>query len=197
VDGFWIMQTEVTNAQYKRCVEAGPCTEPATDPIEPGKNRWNDTTYAEHPVTYVTWYQASAYAEWVGGRLPTEAEWEKGCRGTDARLYSWGDQAPDAQRLNYNSNVGDTTPVRSYPPGANGLYDIVGNVWEWTADWYDETYYAQSPTANPEGPERGGFRTFRGGSWHTGGNVRCAIRNRNYPVYGFNRVGFRVVSPGF
>jgi formylglycine-generating enzyme required for sulfatase activity len=190
VDGFWIMQTEVTNAQYKRCVEAGFCTEPNND-------RWNGAAYAEHRVTHVDWRQASAYAAWAGGGLPTEAEWEKACRETDRRLYSWGDQAPNDQRLNYSRNVGDTTPVRSYPPGANGLYDMAGNVWEWTADWYDAAYYAQSPTSNPEGPESGDSRTLRGGSrFDVDLNVRCAIRLFFIPylrIGPIGAVGFRVV----
>jgi formylglycine-generating enzyme required for sulfatase activity len=190
VDGFWIMRTEVTNAQYQRCVDAGDCTEPNND-------RWNDTTYAEHPVTNVDWNQASAYAEWAGGRLPTEAEWEKACRGTDGRIYPWGNQEPSDQLLNYKDNVGDTTPVRSYPAGANGLYDMAGNVWEWTADRYDEAYYAQSPAANPEGPESGDSRTLRGGSWVNPVNrVHCAVRYGIVPVYRYYYSGFRVASPG-
>jgi serine/threonine-protein kinase len=189
VDGFWIMQTEVTNTQYRRCVEAGSCTKPSND-------RWNDAAYAEHPVTHVDWDQASDYATWAGGRLPTEAEWEKACRGTDGRIYPWGDQAPSDQLLNYRSNVGATTPVRSYPAGANGLYDMAGNVWEWTADWYDEAYYAQSPAANPEGPESGERRTMRGGAWpRSGDDVRCADRFGYSPDFRGYGVGFRVVRP--
>jgi formylglycine-generating enzyme required for sulfatase activity len=185
--GFWIMQTEVTNAQYKKCVGAGACTEPNND-------RWNDATYAEHPVTQVDWNQANVYAQWAGGRLPTEAEWEKACRGTDRRIYPWGDKEPNEHRLNYNGNVGDTTPVKSYPPGANGLYDMAGNVWEWTADWYDDTYYARSPTSNPEGPESGDLRIIRGASWgYNDFGVRCAIRNGNFLNGRLNVVGFRVV----
>jgi formylglycine-generating enzyme required for sulfatase activity len=185
VDGFWIMQSEVTNAQYGRCVEAGACTPPAND-------RWNDAMYAEHPVTGVDWRQASAYAAWAGGRLPTDAEWEKACRGTDGRIYPWGDEPPNIERLNsYPSTISDTIPVRSYPPGANGLYDMAGNVWEWTADWYDETYYAQSPTANPQGPESGEWRTLRGGSWNYYDNyVRCAVRFRVEPGFRDGNAGF-------
>ena len=87
LDAFWIMRTEVTNAQYAKCVEAGACS-------EPNNTRWNDPAYAEHPVTNVNWEQANAYAKWAGGRLPTEAEWEKACRGTDGRIYPWGDEPP-------------------------------------------------------------------------------------------------------
>ena len=91
------------------------------------------------------------YAAWVGGRLPTEAEWERACRGTDSRIYPWGDDPATAERGKFNNNVGYTREVGAYPPGANGLYDMAGNVWEWTADWYAGDYYASSPPANPLG----------------------------------------------
>ena len=108
-DEFWIMRTEVTNAQYGLCVEAKSCT-------APNSSSWNDPQFGEHPVTDVTWYQANDYAKWVGGRLPTEAEWEKACRGTDGFIYPWGDSGPTADLANFNSNVGDTTPVGKYSP---------------------------------------------------------------------------------
>jgi formylglycine-generating enzyme required for sulfatase activity len=194
VDGFWIMRTEVTNAQYKRCVEDGVCT-------EPNNPYWKDTQSAVHPVTDVSWHQATDYATWVEGRLPTEAEWEKACRGTDGRIYPWGNQEPLVQFLNFGlSGKGHTMLVRSYQPGANGLYDMAGNVWEWTADWYDPTYYTNSPLSNPKGPEeaRGG-RTLRGGSWITSvvNDVRCAARLWDIPDFGDDSVGFRVVFSGF
>ena len=130
------------------------------------------------PVTYVDWDQADAYAAWVGGRLPTEAEWENACRSADGRIYPWGDEPPATERLNYNYEVGGTTEVGTYPPGANGLYDMAGNVWEWTADWYSEDYYKSSPERNPSGPcARRRYRTLRGGSWATAKHaVRCAYR---------------------
>jgi formylglycine-generating enzyme required for sulfatase activity len=130
--GFWIMRTEVTNGLYKRCVEEGSCT-------EPNNTRWNDAGYADHPVTDVTWHQANVYAAWAGGRLPTEAEWEKACRGTGGRIYPWGDSAPTAELANYGNSVGDTMPVGKYSPqgdSAYGLIDMAGNVWEWTSSQY-------------------------------------------------------------
>jgi formylglycine-generating enzyme required for sulfatase activity len=190
VDGFWIMRTEVTNAQYARCLQERGCK------TEPNNDNWNNPEYANHPVTQVTWHQARDYTTWVGGRLPTEAEWEKACHGPDARLYPWGDQAPNDRLLNYNSNVENTTSVGSYPAGANSLYDMAGNVWEWTADWHDENYYANAPSSNPKGPEGGTHRTLRGGSFSAGNSrVRCTTREPGDPSIGYARVGFRVVSP--
>lgn len=184
------MQTEVTNAHYQRCVEAGRCT-------APNNSLWNKVQYAKHPVVNVTWRQANTYAAWVGGRLPTEAEWEKACRGTDARIYPWGNEAPDANRLNYKSNVGTTTEVGSYLPGAYGLYDMAGNVWEWTSSKYQD--YPYDPTDGREDLEGDARRTLRGGSWiNLEDGVRCAYRNGDSPVSNDNNLGFRVVvsSPG-
>lgn len=188
VDAFWIMQTEVTNEQYRRCVETDACTAPYND-------LWNNSSYSQHPVTDVSWNQANNYAEWIGGRLPTEAEWEKACRGIDNRIFPWGNQAPSAKVLNYNgSNLGVTTVVGTYPPGANNLYDMAGNVWEWTADWYDGDYYNDLPLSNPTGPEEGDFRVLRGGSWiNVNSFVRCANRDWYYPDLYDAIYGFRVV----
>ena len=193
---FWIMQTEVTNTQYQQCVEAGACT-------APNNERWNQTEYAAHPVTHVNWQQANDYAAWVGGRLPTEAEWEKAARGTDGRLYPWGNEAPDETRLNFNQNVGDTSRVGTYSSGASPYraFDMAGNVWEWTNDWYNIVYYATAPADNPLGPASGTYRVVRGGSWNgnTSG-VRSAFRLRSSPGDQHFGLGFRVVrlsSPGF
>ena len=204
VDAFWIMRTEVTNAQYDRCVRAGVCT-------APGNDVWRDVRFAEHPVTHVSWEQASTYAQWVGGSLPTEAQWEKAARGVDLRTYPWGNEF-DGSRLNYcdvncdkdwkDETTDDgytfTAPVGSYPAGASpyGALDMAGNVWEWVNDWYGEEYYSQSPSDNPPGPETGGHRVLRGGSWvNDDGYVRSADRSNGNPgsgdiVYGY---GFRCV----
>lgn len=192
VNGFWIMQFEVTNAQYKLCVEENICTQPYNQ-------RWNDSAYANHPVTNVNWEQAQTYAKWVNGRLPTEAEWEKACRGTDGRLYPWGNQLPNPELLNYvGTNKSDTMPVGSYPPGINTLYDMAGNVWEWTADWYEKTYYDNSPPSNPQGADNGTYHTIRGGSSYYGDDyVRCAARGWYLPIAPDVNIGFRVVSPDF
>ena len=191
LDGFWIGQTEVTNAQYARCVEANICT-PANN------TRWNDPAYADHPVANVDWEQANQYAAWAGGRLSTEAEWEKAARGTDQRSYPWGDQVADQQRLNYNFVHGDTTPVGQYADGASfyGVLDMAGNVEEWVADWYAADYYASSPGQNPPGPAAGSQRVVRGGSFNSNGfDVRATARDRAFPNVDYPSVGFRVVLP--
>ena len=192
--GYWILRTEVTNRLYARCVDAGVC-EP------PGNIFWTHPQNAEDPVTHVDWHQAAAYAGWVGGRLPTEAEWERACRAGDTgQSYAWGATDPSPDLLNFDINVGGVTSVGSYPAGANGLFDMAGNVWEWTADWYNDEYYAVAPEENPQGPDEGDFRALRGGAWNFSvDGVRCADRCRDDPLGRYCYVGFRVVdssSPG-
>jgi formylglycine-generating enzyme required for sulfatase activity len=211
----------VTNAQYLRCVEAKVCKPPAD-----GNIRYRDAQFAKQPVSGVTWDQARDYAAWAGGRLPTEAEWEKACRGGSEipedpsvgwgqkkandqvdRPYPWGKEDPtkedptEKKRGNFwGTGLGTWSAVGSYPSGASpyGALDMAGNVWEWTADWYDSKYYADSPRENPPGPAKGDLRVLRGGSFDIGADgVRCAVRNNPYPDYWFDLVGFRVVvSPG-
>ena len=177
VAAFRIGRTEVTNAQYAQCVAAGACTVPET---YDGCN-YSDAAYAEHPVVCVTRAQARAYAAWAGGRLPTEAQWTRACRGDDGRTYPWGEAAPDATRANFESNVGGTTPAGSYPAGASpyGALDMAGNVWEWVE-------------ADSGG---GGLSTMLGGAFNLNAdNVVCGARSER--VVGSYNVGFRVVSPG-
>lgn len=189
LDAFWIMQTEVTNAEYALCVADGACTPPLNERID-------DPAYADHPVVNVDWSQANSYAAWAGGRLPTEAEWEMAARGSDLRPFPWGNAAPDATLSNFDSTINDTTPVATYPLGVSplGLYDMAGNVEEWVADWYADDYYAASPALNPLGPDEGIFRVVRGGSYHSDANlVLVTTRGKAAPNRGYASVGFRVV----
>ncbi len=190
LESFWIGQTEVTNAQYARCVDAGACTPPRA-------TEWRNADRTEHPVTHVDWGQARAYALWAGGRLPTEAEWEKAARGTDGRIFPWVDVVTNDQRLNFDSPQG-TVPVGNYLAGASpyGALDMAGNVEEWVADWYAPDYYAQSPSRSPLGPASGLFRGVRGGSFNSSrGDVRTTRRGRALPDTAFENVGFRILIP--
>jgi formylglycine-generating enzyme required for sulfatase activity len=191
LDAFYIDKTEVTNAQYRACVEAGACDAPS-DTIY-----YDDPNYAQHPVVYVNWYQANAYCRWAGKRLPTEAEWEKAARGNDWRTYPWG-EGIDCDHARYGECGGQTVPVGSKPKGASpyGALDMAGNVWEWVSDWYAPDYYSQSPRYNPTGPDSGQERVLRGGSWD---NVPHLLRGANRawrgPDYRSYSVGFRCVRP--
>ncbi len=140
-------------------------------------------------MVYVDWNKAKAYCQWIGGRLPTEAEWEKAARGPSPRepKYPWGDGLPTCSVVNTYVNgaycVGDTSGVSSYPAGASyyGVMDMAGNVWEWMNDRYSSDYYTSGgpPWINPQGPVSGTNRVVRGGSWVDDSDVRISDR-RNY-----------------
>jgi formylglycine-generating enzyme required for sulfatase activity len=195
LDEYQIGKYEITNRQYIQCVKAGSC-----DP--PVNARYALEEYAPHPVTNVNWDYATDYCAWMGGRLPTEAEWEKAASWDDGtktkRTFPWGETI-DCTYANYSGNdngnvpcVGDTTPVGSYEGGKSpyGLYDMGGNVFEWVNDWYE--YYQNSPSSNPLGPDSGTFRVLRGGSWYYGDDLaRSAFRNYFNPSYTGYVVGFR------
>jgi len=161
LDAFWIYQHEVTNDEYRACVDSGGCTAPDT------VTYYSDPAYNDHPVVHVDWFDANSYCLWAGGRLPTDAEWEKAARGTDGREYPWGNQKPTCNLANYKDCVGGTSPVGSYPSGASpfGVLDMAGNVGEWVADWYEDGYYSRSPDKNPTGPENGTHKSIRSASW--------------------------------
>ncbi len=191
LDAYSIDKYEVTNARYKACVDAGGCTAPQSVNSYTRSPYYGTSTYADYPVILVNWHQASAFCAWAGGRLPTEAEWEKAARGSsDTRKYPWGNSAPDCTKLNYYSYngycVGDTSRVGSYPSGASpyGVMDMAGNVWEWVNDWYSSSYYSVSPSVNPQGPATGVDRVLRDGSWSGNDDyVRSAFRSGFSPGY--------------
>lgn len=190
LDEFWILRTEVTNGQYKACVEDQGC-EP------PSNSYWNKEALARWPVTHVTWQQASQYAAWKGGRLPTEAEWEKACRGTEAHIYPWGDELQTRDLANFNYNEGTVTDVGNYLDGQSpyGLLDMAGNVWEWTSSQYQA--YPYQPDDGREEQTGDTNRTLRGGAFDLNVvDVRCASLYFN-PTNSVSLVGFRFLSPGF
>jgi formylglycine-generating enzyme required for sulfatase activity len=194
LDAFWIDRTEVTNKMYSQCVEAGVCEEPTNTNSFRRSSYYGNSNFDNYPVIYVNWNMAKTYCEWADRRLPTEAEWEKVARGENASVYPWGNNAPNNNLLNFQSAVGDTTEVGTYPDGASiyGAYDMAGNVWEWVNDWYSETYYSSSPASNPEGPDSGQYRVLRGGAWsHYQNVVRSALRLSLDPSYSYLDVGFR------
>jgi len=190
LDPFWIDQTEITNAMYALCVKDGACQTPS-DITWSGSGPYNN-----YPVVYVSWYSAKAYCEWAGRHLPTEAQWEKAARGTDGRIYPWGNEI-DCNKANYKENNcgGHTTAVGSYPDGESpyGAQDMAGNVWEWVTDWLDYNYYTSSDSSNPTGPATGQQRVLRGGSWREDAQLaRATTRFGEDPDYILsNYIGFR------
>ena len=217
LDAFFMDKYEVTNAEYKAFVDANPAW--GKDNIEAGRfysgsylDHWTGTDYpagkADHPVMYVSWYAAMAYAEWAGKRLPTEAEWEYAARGGLAgKKYPWGDTIflADAN-YSYPGGVDDTTPVGQYPANGYGLYDMAGNAWEWCLDVHSDSFYAVSDDSrNPIAGEetiqelrenftsiRLNHRVLRGGSWwHPEDFLRVADRDWGGSTYSDSYHGFR------
>jgi len=194
LDLYYIDQYEVTNALYKACAYAGVCRLP--DITSENHQYFRDDYYRNpkfdnYPAVSVSWSMAKAYCVWRGARLPTEAEWEKAARGTDGQTYPWGEGVNNTY-ANFNQLA--TTPVGAYEKGKSiyGIYDMAGNVWEWVNDWYGETYYKDSPSANPLGPSSGTYRVLRGGSWYIGDpSIRSTYRSGGTPDYTRMSVGFR------
>ncbi len=175
---FWIDRYEVTNLQYKKFIDATGRRSP-----KHFRNRTFPEGKADHPVTYVSWDDAKAYCEWAGKRLPTDAEWEKAARGTDGREYPWGDEF-DIEKANMPlrwaelGQFGDTTPVGAFEGGVSpyGVYDMTGNVWEWTASWY-QPYPGNTTPSESYGTR---YKTLKGGSWFDCSFYKCGI---SAPVY--------------
>ncbi len=151
-----------------------------------------------HPIVNVSWEDASAYAQWAGATLPTEAQWEKAARGPDGRLFPWGDYVESVKRRSATLNDEEQTkPVGSYPEVSSpyGAQDMTGNVWQWCADWYDENYYQNCPARNPSGPPTGALRVLRGGRWfyNQPNFFPAAYRNYCTPKHWLSLCGFRCV----
>ncbi len=177
----------------------------------PGGSRSDLDGLDDHPVVHVSWNDAVAYSEWAGRRLPTEAEWEYAARGgLEGARYPWGDELIDDEwrcniwqgefpRTNSEEDGYLTTaPVRTFQPNGYGLWQMVGNVWEWCADWFGPRYYKFSPAENPPGPSLGAARAIRGGSYlcHDSycNRYRNAARSSNTPESSMGNAGFRTVS---
>jgi formylglycine-generating enzyme required for sulfatase activity len=204
-NGFWLDQYPVTNAAYMEFVENGGY-----------KNRqlWSNSgwqwltvnnikspgNYPGHddpvqPRVGVSWYEADAYARWRGGRLPTEAEWEFAARGPDSLKYPWGNTYEEGRA---NVRARRIKPVNAFPDNRSWIdaFDLIGNVWEWVADWYDEAYYREDVKNDPPGPATGKTRVMRGGSWrHDQNSARCAARRQDAPLTRDDYIGFRIVTP--
>lgn len=196
VDAYKIDKYEVSNRQYGEFMKATGHPAPAY---------WDDPRLnkPEQPVVGVSWFDAKAFCEWAGKRLPTEAEWERAAKGPNGdNHFPWG-HTFDGSKANYGQHVGRTSPVDAYPDGVSGfgVYNMAGNVFEWVADWYDPDYYLHSPALNPQGPDKGfnyanqgPVKVLRGGSWiapetslHTSHRFWNQPENNSYGV----GLGFR------
>jgi serine/threonine-protein kinase len=197
--GFVMDRYEVSNARYGACVQGQACSPPALLSSFTRPAYFGGPEYADYPVVHVSWSQAASFCAWAGGRLPTEAEWERAARGTaDSRTYPWGDSAPDCSKANFAGCVGDTDRVGRRPAGQSpyGAFDMAGNVWEWTADWYEAAYYSRSPDRDPAGPDAGHLKVMRGGCWVSGASsLRATCRKAELPGLWAPNVGFRCVYP--
>ena len=196
--GFWIDKYEITNAQYKVCVELGYCTVPRDLSSATRSDYYNNEDYADYPVIHVDWNQAAAYCSWAGKRLPTEAEWEKAARGPEGALYPWGSTLSQPIPMAVNSFPdGDTFPVDAFPEGVSpyGAFNMAGNVWEWTADQYDAYYYSKSPLENPKSVTGGNDYVIRGFSWAYPFNIfDITVRNSAYILNHTYDLGFRCAA---
>lgn len=174
LDAFYIDRHEVTNAEYEK--------------FDPNHRRDQASDCDDCPVTNVSWTEAQAYARWAGKRLPTEAEWEKAARGPEGYLYGYGNEyRKDQARV----EAADAVRVGGYPSNGYGVFDMLGNVWEWCADYYGKEYYREAPEHAPPGPRSGPGRVFRGGSYRNGREVHLAVRSWSKPEYRYRSVGFR------
>ena len=216
LDAFDISRHEITNAEFAAFVTARGYERPewwsdagwrwrAREAVTQPQF-WTNGAFngPNQPVVGVSWFEAEAFCTFSGFRLPTEAEWEKAARGTDERVYPWGDTWDPARANGGVPGSAGTVAVESYAGGVSpyGVYDMAGNAWEWVADWYDARYYATSPPSNPTGPATGGEKVLRGGSWKSSepGLVRDVARDFMTidvaKVFRFNLLGFRCARTG-
>ena len=217
LDAYHIDRYEVTNAEYKKFVDANPQWQKDQIPREFHDGYyladWFGNDYPNgkdnHPVVFVSWYAAMAYAKWAGKRLPTEAEWEKAARGgLIDKKYPWGDSIDPTNANYYDGSDKEITPIGSYPANGYGIHDMAGNVREWCLDVYDKDFYKNSPRENPiagaEKPdevmdnslEMKGDRVVRGGSWLSSAELlRISNRNWRAPTATNPNEGFRCVKP--
>lgn len=192
VDAFEVNQYEITQFAYAEFVRATGHRSPLSRYLK-NIESFNDQN---QPVVYVTWEDAGAFCRWRGGRLPTEAEWEKAAKGADASAWPWGSEPKPTfanflgadDQSHYTSVVGsfeqDKSPYK--------VYDMAGNVREWVQDWYDEHYYRHAPNRNPNGPDQGDMKALRGGSWNDSAvSGRTSSRMKMFPDYRDTTVGFR------
>lgn len=216
VDGYWIYQTEVTNSQFYKFIQrtgyeteaeikgsstinyGGSFSELSGATWETPRGVGTNIEGLDYsPVIHVSWNDAQAYCEWAGGRLPTEAEWEKAARGTDGQRFPWGNKSPTSSLASYNEK-GEDVPVGSYPDGASpyGVFDMAGSVWEWVFDWYDDSYYDYSPSDNPQGPSSSSdnAKVIRGGAWNFPEyTLLTTYRDSQEVDYSSFYIGFRCV----
>jgi len=191
IDSFYIDKFEVTNGRFAKFVEAIQ--------IEPPwgfKDKETPVLHIDQPVRWVNWMDAMGYCLWAGKRLPTEAEWEKAARGTDGRLYPWGNEAPTPAHAVFGLKEGaDTVSAignRDKGKSPYGVHDMAGNLYEWTIDWYDEQFYSKNPAINPRGPAEGAAKVQRGGSYHNAPyRLRSTFRTKGDPTAHDPNVGFR------
>jgi len=195
LSGYWIDMYPVTNSHYAQCVAAGICSKPSEMGSFKRETYYGDDQYKFYPVVFISWKDADIYCRWAGVKLPTEAQWEFAARGPKNNLYPWGNYQPLETQTNYGQNIGDTSQVNAYPDGRSwvGAFDMAGNVWEYTGDWYDS--YPSDPAQDPTGPRTGTRRVARGGSFNDSYYaIMSTSRNRidqdfdNRPLFGFRCV---------